>query len=277
MKKKQSTPQVLDERAIAKLGDGKQPRILLFDIETAPSIGYYWDRYKEGNIITVKRDWFMLCYCYKWLGENRVYSEALIDYKYDIDKPDDFPIVEKLWHLFNEADVIIAHNGKQFDIKKANARFAVHGLKPPSPYVVVDTKLIAKSNFGFESNKLDELGRQLGLGRKIDTGGFELWLKCLAGVTSFWRKMVKYCKQDVVLLEQVYLKLRGWNKSHPNLGLLNRNESCGNCQSRRENWNKNGFAYKSGGKYQRYSCKICGNPTIVGEKIELPRVMTRNM
>jgi hypothetical protein len=266
----------LDESAIAKLREGKEPRILLFDIETAPSIGYYWERFREGNIIGVKRDWFMLCFCYKWLGEKRVYSEALIDYGYKLEKPDDFAIVEKLWHLFNEADVIIAHNGKQFDIRKANARFAVHGLPPPSPYKIEDTKLIAKQNFGFESNKLDELGRQLGLGRKLETGGFELWLECLAGIKKSWAKMVKYCTQDVLLLEQVYLKIRGWNKNHTNLGLLSRVESCPNCQSRSDKWNKNGFMYKESGKFQRYSCTNCGNPNIRGDKIEMAKVMTRN-
>lgn len=265
----------LDEIAIAQLGEGKKPRILLLDLETAASRGDYFDRAKEYNILRVTQDWFIFMYSYKWLDEKTVRAESMWDYGYDSQKPDDFPIVEKLWHLFNEADVIIAHNGDRFDVPKSKTRFIIHGLPPPTPYQTVDTKKIAKG-FGFESNKLDELGRQLGLGRKLETGGQRLWDGCRDGDPKAWQLMKKYNKQDVVLLEQVYLKLRGWYKPHPNLGLLTRNESCPNCQSKRDQWNKNGFSYKATGRHQRYACRVCGNTQIIGEKIEMAKVATRN-
>lgn len=202
-------------------------------------------------------------------------GEGKWDYGYNPNKPDDFPIVEKLWALFNEADIIIAHNGDRFDIPKSKTRFIIHGLPPPAPSKTIDTKKIAKG-FGFESNKLDELGRQLGLGRKLHTGGQALWDGCRDGEKEAWQLMKRYNKQDVVLLEQVYLKLRGWYKPHTNLGLITRNHSCPNCGSFREQWVRNGFSYKKSGRHQRYSCRNCGNPNIIGEKIEMAKVITRN-
>lgn len=259
----------LDELAIANLNpDGKRPRILLFDIETSPSTGMYFERWREGNILTTTQDWYMLCFAYKWLGEKQV--QAVSPKHFNVKKPDDWEVIEKLWLLFNEADYVIAHNGDQFDVKKAHARFAIHGLPPPSPFISIDTKKIAKKYFAFESNKLDELGRQLGLGRKEKTGGFDLWLECMQGNKAAWERMIKYNKKDVILLEQVYLKLRGWHSSHPNISFLSRKQgACPNCQS--EKYKRDGLRYTRGGASVRYECLDCGRhytgPIIHNDKV----------
>lgn len=266
-----SPKNTLDEKTIARLSEAKNPRVLAFDIETAPSKGYYFDLYKEGNIVSNTDEWYILCASWKWLDEKKVHSIALIDHGFNPKKPDDWPVVEKLWLLFNEADVIYAHNGDQFDIKKSNTRFVVHGLKPPSEYKQMDTKKIAKKYFGFESNKLDDLAKQLGLGRKMPTGGFELWMKCMAGERDAWAKMVQYNKHDVVLLEKVYLRLRGWHKTHPNLSFFTRNHmECTVCSSR--NVKKDGIEYYRGAISQRWQCNDCGKhyvgPKVATNKIE---------
>ena len=266
----------LDEYTLARLSEAKIPKVLFFDLETAPSVGYYFEKFKEGNIVSTKNDWYILCFSYKWLGEKKVYSHALIDHKFNPAKPDDWPIIEKLWLLFNEADVICAHNGDSFDIKKSNTRFAIHGLKPPSPYKQMDTKKIAKKYFGFESNKLDELCRQLNLGRKIHTGGFDLWLECMAGKKEAWKKMVEYNKQDVLLLEQVYLRLRGWHKTHPNISFFTRNGGeCTVCRSR--NIKRDGIEYYAGGVAQRYQCNNCGKHYVGPKILSDEKVRTRNI
>ena len=185
-------------------------RILLFDIETMANLGFIWGKY-EQNVIQYQKEWYMLSFAYKWLDEKTTYVKALPDFKgYAKDMTNDKLLVKSLWDLFDEADIVIAHNGASFDVKKANAKFIEHGFKPPSPYKVIDTKLIAKRYFNFNSNKLDDLANILGLGRKIDTGGFDLWLGCVANKKASWNKMKTYNKHDVVLLEKVYLKLRGW-------------------------------------------------------------------
>ena len=129
-------------------------KILLFDIETAPNLGYVWGKW-EQDVIEFDRQWYMLCFCAKWLGDKKVMTHALPDFSlYKKDPENDKELVKKLWELFNEADIIIAHNGDEFDIKKSNARFIYHGFTPNPHYKTIDTKKIAKKYFSFNENNL---------------------------------------------------------------------------------------------------------------------------
>src|ERR1041385_6213513 len=107
-----------------------KPKILLVDIETAPSLGYCWGKWQQ-NVIAFKEDWYILSVAFKWLGDKKIQTRLLCDYKsYKNNPQNDKFLVEELWKLFNEADIIIAHHGDGFDVKKSNARFVFHGLKP---------------------------------------------------------------------------------------------------------------------------------------------------
>ena len=232
-------------------------KVLLFDIEIAPIVGYTWGLW-EQNVIDTKEEWYMLTFSYKWLGEKKTHVRALPDYKtYKKDKKNDKELVSELWRLFDEADVVIAHNGDAFDIKKANIRFIKHALCPPSPFKSIDTKKVAKTCFKFDSNKLDNLGKYLGVGEKLDTGGFELWLGCMSGDKKSWKLMCDYNKQDVILLEKVYLALRPWMKNHPNLSVLdNKPHNCPNCTS--SHVTHRGYGMNTKSKYERLQCQTCG-------------------
>lgn len=248
-------------------------KILLFDIETAPNLGYIWGKY-EQNVLEFTRDWYMLCFAAKWLDSKGVITSALPDFKlYKKDSEDDTEVVKALWKLFDEADIIIAHNGNNFDIKKANAKFLMQGLTPPSFYQKIDTLKVARRYFKFDSNKLDDLGEYLKVGRKAETGGFALWKGCMEGKSSSWNKMVKYNKQDVVLLEEVYLKLRPWMDSHPNRNLLdNTLKMCPICGS--DKLHRRGFRLTRVSKFQRYQCQSCGgwSDSRSAEKIVKPEL-----
>ena len=249
----------------------QEPKILYFDIETAANLAYVWGKY-EQNVIEYEREWYMITFAYKWNdGKTKAYS--LPDFQTYTENPlDDRELVAKLWELFDEADVIVAHNGDSFDIKKANARFLFHGFNPPSAYKTIDTKKVAKKYFNFNSNKLDDIGNLLGVGRKLDTGGFDLWLGCLRGDPSSWRTMVKYNKQDVDLLHEVYMKMRGWMTNHPNLNLYKgTTHNCPNCGS--DHVQSRGIGVTKVGKYNRYHCQECGawhkGETVTIDKIVL--------
>lgn len=233
----------------------RKPKILLFDVETAPSLGYVWGKW-EQNVIDFEEHWYMLCYAAKWLGE-KTFVKALPDYPgYKKNKESDKKLIKDLWELFNEADIIIAHNGDKFDIKKANARFSFYGLQPPTPYKTVDTVKVARKYFAFESNKLDDLSNVLGFGRKINTGGFELWKGCMEGDPASWRKMKKYNRHDVDLLEKVYLHFRPWIESHPNVSVYLQGEVCGRCGS--DHLQSRGFERTNAAVYRRFQCQDCG-------------------
>lgn len=182
-------------------------KILLYDLETSPIISYNWGVW-EQNAIEVIEDWQILCFAYKWLGEKKTYVIGQDDFEdYEAGVNNDKNVVKELWGLFNQADITVAHNGISFDEKKSNARFIQNGLIPPEPHKAYDTLRVARKNFGFTSNKLNDLGKYLDVGKKAETGGFETWKQCIAGDPKAWKKMKKYNVQDVKLLEQVYLKM----------------------------------------------------------------------
>lgn len=234
-------------------------KILLHDIETSPIIGYTWGLY-EQNVIEIIEDWQVLCVAYKWLGETETHmisQDELPMYRPGVNS--DFMVVAKLQKLFDEADIVVGHNSDTFDNKKLQARMMIHGLNPPSPYMQIDTKKVAKRYGAFTSNKLADLAKDLGIARKGETGGFETWKGCMAGDPKAWAKMKEYNKQDVVVLEELYLRLRPWITNHPNLGLIDRGDpdSCENCSG--TSLNKRGTRYTNRRRYHRLRCNSCGH------------------
>ncbi len=233
----------------------KKPKILIFDIETAPLKVYVWNRWKQNVYLpqTIS-EWFTLTWSAKWLFDGKIMSARLTSE--EVKNEDDKRIVKELWTLFNEADMVVAHNGDKFDIPRMNSRFLVNGLNPTTPYHSIDTKKIAAKQFGFSSNKLDALAGYFGFEHKLDTD-FELWVKCMNGDEKALEYMETYNKYDVELLENIYIKLRPWIKSHPNVGLYLDSEEpvCANCGSK--HINKETQYYTSTGRYDVYRCE-CG-------------------
>jgi len=220
-------------------------------------LSWVWGMW-EQNVIDVHTDWYMLSFAYKWLDGSKIYTRALPDYPtYKKDKQDDSALAKELWRVFDEADVLVAHNGDRFDVRKGNARFVVHGLQPPRPYRTVDTLKLARKHFKFDSNKLDDLGRYLGCGRKIANTGKKLWLACMEGDEKAWATMRRYNRHDVELLERVYLRLRGWATTHPDLSIYTRSQSCPTCQGVRIT--QQGVKLTKTGHRQQYKCLDCGS------------------
>lgn len=227
----------------------KQPKGLVYDVETGPNLGWVWGKW-EQNVIQFEQEWQLLSFSYKWLGEKKTYVVGQ-------DSVSEEALVLRVWQLFDESDFVIAHNGDKFDQKMMNVKFMEYGLTPPSPYKSIDTLKIAKRYFRFNSNKLDDLGQKLGVGKKAETGGFETWLGCLKGDKKAWAKMLKYNKQDVILLEKIYLALRPWMTNHPNFGdMLQTDHVCPKCTS--SDLERRGTTHGRNGLRQRYMCRNCG-------------------
>lgn len=238
----------------------KVPKILIFDIETAPMKAYVWGRWKQNiSLSETISEWFMICWSAKWLYSADVLSGCLTPE--EAINEDDSRIVKDLWELINEADIVVTHNGDRFDIPKINSRFIVNGLNPPKPYFSVDTCKVSKRNFGFSSNKLDALAEYFGFAHKLDTN-FELWSKCLEGDDESLEYMRQYNMRDVTLLEEVYLKLRPWmvGNQHPNVGNYYNvsMEMCSKCGSVHVDVIPNKFYYTTVNKYKIYRCRHCG-------------------
>lgn len=231
---------------------------LFYDIETAPIVGTVWGKYEQNLIWTIS-DWYMLMFAYKWEHEKKTHVVALPDFNlYKKEPTNDYEVVKKLHELFNEADIVVAHNGDQFDQKKSNARFIYHNLPPVSPYQQIDTKKAAKRYFNFTSNKLDDLGTYFNLGNKIHTD-YTLWQGCMNGDMKSWKAMKKYNIQDVVLLEKVYQKMMPWMSTHPNVATIDeRPDACPKCGEQGKMQSR-GFRVSKVARYRKFQCQNCGS------------------
>lgn len=178
---------------------------VFLDIETAPNIGLFWGcGYKisigPDNIIQERR---IICVGWKAQGAREV--KRLTWDK----KQDDRQLLIDLMKDIEDADEVITHFGKGFDLPWLRTRILLHGLNPMPLFKIVDTKEWASKNFYFNSNKLDYIASVLGFGHKTKTE-YQWWVDILMkNCRATLAKMVDYCCRDVRLLEKV------WEKLHP--------------------------------------------------------------
>lgn len=237
------------------------PRILIVDIETSPIKGAVWSLWKQNvGLNQIENDWFILSYSAKWHGDDpeNTYYNDLQGY---VDEEDDTELLDELWSLLDEADIVVTQNGIEFDTKKINARFVINGYPPPSHYKQVDTLQIAKKKFGFTSNKLEYMTDKLCKKyKKLSHGsfpGYTLWAECLNDNPDAWCEMKQYNTHDVLSLEELYDILKAWDSKHPNVSLYgDMNEQKCTCGS--TDFKENGYYHTQVSRFQKYTCNDCG-------------------
>ncbi len=107
---------------------------------------------------------------------------------------------------------------------------------------------------------MDYVVQQLKLGMKVRHPGFMLWVNTMKGEPRARKVMEKYNKHDVRLLERLYIVLRPWIKSHPNLAVwsgLTNGSVCPNCGARHSLIRRGTYTAKTR-QYVRFTCKVCG-------------------
>lgn len=228
-------------------------KVGIIDVETSPLTAYAWGRHDVNIALNqVVKDWRLLCAAWKWLGGKQIaFAEARND-------KDEKALLQKIWAFLDTADILITQNGKAFDSKKLNARFIMHGMKPPSPYKHLDTYLIAKSAGAFTANSLEYLTDKLCVKYKKLTHkkfpGMALWTECLKGNSAAWAEMKKYNIHDVLATEELYGKLKAWVPA--NAPPVYVGEGCQVCGAR--DMVKWGSRPSKSGLMVRRFCKHCG-------------------
>jgi uncharacterized protein YprB with RNaseH-like and TPR domain len=237
---------------------------LFFDIETSPNIVASW---RVGYNLQIGPDNILqeraiICICYKWAHESKVHSLTW-------NKGDDKQMLVDFMKIMNAADEIIGHNSDKFDVKWVKTRALIHGIEHLPTYQTVDTLKLAKGNYLFNSNKLDYIGQVLGVGKKMDAGGFKTWKSIFIDHDAkALDKMVKYCKIDVIRLQQIYDKMNPYtkHKTHVGVALGKDKSSCPNCGG--DKTRNQGFRYlASGSKKQCRVCLSCGKGFTLPEVI----------
>lgn len=231
-----------------------QAKILTIDIETAPNVAFVWGMWKQNvGLNQVKENGYIMSFAAKWLGHDDIIYE-------ENRHGDDRHLVESLLKLFDEADIVIAHNAKRFDIPTVLGRALVHRLAPPSPFKIIDTLIVAKKEFRLLSNKLEYIADVLGCSPKrkhSEFPGFSLWLQCLKQNDAAWAEMAEYNVQDVLTLEEVYLRMRPYIRNHPNVAVLEEDKKlrCPKCSS--THIHLRGYYHTNVGKYRKFQCQDC--------------------
>ena len=266
---------------MADLGDVDQYRsdaprplaTLLLDVETAPMVSFLWDLKADYvNPDMVIQQSFLLTWAAKWVGDDQVIGDRLTGK--EAKARDDRRIVGKLADLVRQADVIVAHNGDRFDLPKLNARIAVHGLDPLGNVKSIDTLKQARSSFKFASNRLDELAKVLGLEVKNHTT-FDLWRRCMAGDVPALKEMDAYCRQDVVVLEEVFDRLRPHVKGMPRMVDAGQygQRVCPNCGS--SDLSPDGVHRTNANTFARFRCEGCGRRCRSFRQKDVPKLEMR--
>lgn len=237
----------------------KLPKILLLDIETAQVCFKGWstgNQYVNENRIT--KHSYIICWQAKWLYDAH-YMGACTTPKESIEG-NDKRILQEAWKLVDEADIIVGHNVVKFDLNTLNAHFAKHDMLPPSLYQTIDTLKHSRNVWKLPSQTQAYLTRFFCLPEKLRTDIW-LWDDCEAGDEKQLKRMFAYCKRDVGGLEELYLKLRPWMKSHPNMVLYGdmTEMRCSYCGS--GNLKRNGTYVTMMNKYKAFRCKDCNAPT----------------
>ncbi len=228
-----------------------KPKVLIFDLETTPALGWFYGKLYDPKIIEVEKDFYILCYAWKWLGEEGVNFERSRG-------QNDKKIVKTLHKLFSEADIVLAYNGDRFDIPSANTRFINYNLPPPTPYRSVDPLKINRRVFRYPTNRLDYVGKAHGVGGKEKGPGLGMWKRCMNSDRDkeAWSVMETYNKRDVEVLEDEYLQILPWINTHPNVGLYSEDRVCTKCGE--GDLVARGYRTTKTGKFQAWQCKNCG-------------------
>lgn len=226
--------------------------ILMLDVETAPNIATVWGIWQQNiGINQLQETSRVMCYSARWYGEAHAYFGSEFEMGHE-------DMISSLHTLLDNADVVCHYNGKKFDMPVINREFLKYGMLPPAPYKQIDLMQVVKKNFRFVSNKMDHICDELGLGRKLHTGGHELWLKCMDGDKTAWKTMEEYNIQDVVMLGELYEKLKPWISDHPNMALYvdTDNPVCPNCGG--NHLHSRGLSHTNVQSYRRFHCQDCG-------------------
>lgn len=223
-------------------------KTLLLDIETAPNKAYVWGLFNQ-NIAhgQVEQSGYVLCWAAKFLGQRRMAFASV--------RGGALPMLRGVRDLLDAADAVVHYNGLRFDIPTLGKEFVKAKLTPPSPYKQIDLYRVCKKVFRFESNRLDYVAQSLGLGGKVKHEGFRLWTSCMAGDPDAWRRMERYNRGDVDLLERLYGRLLPWIGGHPNRSALTDVACCPRCGSTK--FQRRGEILTSTLRYVRYQCQAC--------------------
>src|SRR5690606_6243901 len=119
------------------------PKILVYDIETAPALADIWGMFNQNiGLAQLKDTQRVICWSAMSLGSD----ETLFMSEYEHGHEDR---VYGSYELRAEADIVVTYNGVRFDNPRRGSEFGKLGRTAPSPWRDVDLLQIDKRRFRF--------------------------------------------------------------------------------------------------------------------------------
>lgn len=236
----------------------KKPKIISFDLEVSPALGYFYPPTWETGILKVVERQKLMSFAWQVVGEKKIHAMNMSQFStYKKSPRDDKLITEELHKVLSSADILLGQNSDQFDVKMANYFFIMNDLESIPPTKYIDTKKIAKRYFRFANNTLDNLGEELGFGGKTRVKHSDIWQDCfLLGDKKLWKQMDIYCKNDVDKTTKIYLKMRGFMHSHPSLSRISGEyDACPRCGG--YDYRLKAYRTTNTSRYHQYFCNTC--------------------
>lgn len=201
----------------------------------------------------------ILCAGFKEVGKGKAEVIGILDY---MGEDKDLIRAEKrmlkdITARLLDSDVWLTHYGTWFDVPFVNTRLLYHGLPiVPANYAHIDTWKISRNRLKLRSNRLVTISEFLGTDEHKNAIKPEQWLRALGGHEPSMRYIIEHCRRDVVVLEEVYERLKPLVLDHPNRGLIDGRGGCSVCGSKK--LQRRGFHVTRTRKYQRLQCQSCG-------------------
>lgn len=219
-----------------------QPKILLWDIESTALNSTF------GTI---------LCIGWKFLDEDDVYIPTILDTKNEHLK-DDSLLVDQFVDAFMEADYHITWYGERFDLPMVNSKLIKYGRDPLPQKPHLDLWKTARRHFKLHSNRLAVWGEFLECENAKTPITYDDWLHAALGDEDSMDMVVTHCYYDVLVLEEIFMRMRPWIREEPAHQLFVGGDpmSCPSCGSMK--MQRRGYQHARTRKYRRYHCQDCG-------------------
>jgi uncharacterized protein YprB with RNaseH-like and TPR domain len=215
-------------------------KILIWDIESSH----------------LKADWAtVLCIGWKWYGNHAMHVPSLMDYPgWKRDVTDDRKLIKTFHDVMMEAEMLVTYFGKGFDIKIMQSKFLEYGLPvlPNIPHV--DLFYTVKSNMTLTRKSMDNVAHYLNLDAEKTHLSGTIWKRAMAGHVESMRYVIKHCRADVLVLEELYTRLRPLVRMHPRVAGWGPCRNCGSTDLQRRGI---ALTVTQGTRY-RVRCNQCG-------------------
>lgn len=210
-------------RLILEKPKAKEPVIIFWDLEaslmSALTFGI-WDTSIPASRITKHSHILSNSYAF---NDGEVQGIRLTPEQ--VRDGDDLDVVIDTIRAIEKADLMVTFNGNRYDKKLLNTRALFHNLPPIRYPAHCDLMQLAKREFKFPSNSMENISIYLGQEGKLATSGSRLWERCFnwqdyEECDKALDEMLTYGKRDIIPTRELYKRFMGWSKNSPNLGLI---------------------------------------------------------